>query len=222
MLWKRKGYGRHRGRKAGEHSECREHGAYGATARPLSGSVRQPVAAAAGFFQTILCTATLPSRPVPHSASGGKMANPLRRYQRTSLSVWSTSDIQPHTSSALVCSAHRDTVDVLSRFLGKWGHVVFSATTLAQAMSIFQGNSIDLIISDLELTDGDGCEFFQQAKALRPVRGIVMSGHGMARDVERCRVAGFSIHLLKPFHIEDLKAAIDAECEKAIGNGQFA
>ena len=48
-----------------------------------------------------------------------------------------------------------------------------------------------------------------RARALRPIRGIAISGFGMNGDIEKSLRAGFSDHLVKPVKLEKLEAAID-------------
>ena len=70
-------------------------------------------------------------------------------------------------------------------------------------------NQFDLLISDIALPDGTGMELMSCLRALKPIRGIAISGFGMNGDITRSISAGFSEHLVKPIKVEKLEAAID-------------
>ena len=76
-------------------------------------------------------------------------------------------------------------------------------------MEAAANNQFDLLISDIALPDGTGTELMRFIRAMRPVRGIAISGFGMNGDIEKSLTAGFSEHLVKPLKLEKLEAAID-------------
>lgn len=47
----------------------------------------------------------------------------------------------------------------ISLKLQKEGYTVFSAATVAEGLSLFQANTIDLVICDIGLPDGSGARF---------------------------------------------------------------
>jgi CheY-like chemotaxis protein len=109
----------------------------------------------------------------------------------------------------LLVEDHADTADALSQLLREEGHRVQTASTLFQALDLFQRDSFELLITDLGLPDGNGHELFERLQRIRPVRGIVLSGYGMDSDVAKSRAAGFSEHLTKPVQIGVLLGAIN-------------
>ena len=66
----------------------------------------------------------------------------------------------------------------------------------------------DLLLSDIELPDGDGLQLMRELKAGRPMAGIAMSGFGAEEDLRHSREAGFFDHLTKPIDLNRLDAAI--------------
>jgi PAS domain S-box-containing protein len=105
----------------------------------------------------------------------------------------------------LLVDDHRDTLRALAKLLRTMGHEVRTADGLAAALAEAESGGLDLLISDLGLPDGDGCELMTR---LKPLPGIALTGFGMDGDVRRTREAGFGLHLTKPIDALQLEAAI--------------
>ena len=115
----------------------------------------------------------------------------------------------PKTSlRVLVVDDHDDTRRVVSNLLAVKGHEVFSAVNVAGALEILNRESIDVLLSDIGLPDGTGCDLMQRAKALQPLTGIALSGFGMAEDIERAFESGFAHHMIKPVSFEQLESIL--------------
>jgi DNA-binding response OmpR family regulator len=108
----------------------------------------------------------------------------------------------------LVVEDHADTARVMRVLLTREGHRVEVAGTLEEAGKYCEEEDFDLVITDIELPDGMAWDLIEDGKACGGLKGIVVSGHGMAEHIERSRKAGFKEHLVKPFRIEQLRAAI--------------
>lgn len=108
----------------------------------------------------------------------------------------------------LVVEDHTDTARVMRLLLTREGHKVEVASTLAQAERLCGEEDFDLVITDIQLPDGMAWDLLEEGKACGGLKGIVVSGHGMAEHIERSQKAGFKEHLIKPFRIEELRAAI--------------
>ena len=90
------------------------------------------------------------------------------------------------------CAAIRGIRRTLARLLERRGHVVSAAGTLADARSLATSAKFDLLLSDLGLPDGDGCDLMRELAADSGTPGIALSGYGMDAGLERSRAAGFS------------------------------
>jgi CheY-like chemotaxis protein len=112
--------------------------------------------------------------------------------------------------SVLVVDDHPDTVEVFQRLLKMAGFDPHGVRTCADALAAAERQRFDLVVCDLGLSDGDGCDLFRQLRQKYNLRGIVYSGYGGPEDVERSRAAGFTCHLLKPAQFPDLLAAMRA------------
>lgn len=112
---------------------------------------------------------------------------------------------EPPTRKILLIEDHESTRLVLKELLRRRRFEVVTAGTLAEARARTQNDTFDLVISDLGLPDGDGCDLWVELLAKNPrLRGIALSGFGMDEDVARSRAAGFAHHLTKPINTRAL------------------
>jgi signal transduction histidine kinase len=105
----------------------------------------------------------------------------------------------------LVIEDHEPTMAVLARLLRRHGHNVLTACTVKGALLLASTNSFDLVISDLGLPDGSGIDLMRQLGQQYGLRGVALSGYGMAEDRARTQQAGFLAHLVKPINFEQLQ-----------------
>jgi signal transduction histidine kinase/CheY-like chemotaxis protein len=109
----------------------------------------------------------------------------------------------------LLVDDHPDTCAALERLLKLRGHSVVAAQNMRSALErAGDGDSFDLLISDVGLPDGNGMDLLRVLRTKHPIRGIAISGFGMDADVGKSLEAGFSEHLVKPVKLEKLEAAI--------------
>jgi signal transduction histidine kinase len=120
-----------------------------------------------------------------------------------------TQSVERQALRILLVDDHEDTCTALERLLVRRGHLVAAAHNMRSAMEAAARNDFDLLISDIALPDGTGTELIACIRAIRPVRGIAISGFGMNGDIEKSIKAGFSDHLVKPIKLERLEAAIE-------------
>jgi PAS domain S-box-containing protein len=113
----------------------------------------------------------------------------------------------------LVVEDHDSTREALVSLLRRRNFRVLSAASKAEALTL-ASNGIDLLLSDVGLPDGDGCELMTELRRMKNLRGIAMTGYGMEADVARTRAAGFIAHLTKPVRIHALDAALSAAFER--------
>ncbi|HTI72644.1 MAG TPA: chemotaxis protein CheB [Candidatus Limnocylindria bacterium] len=111
----------------------------------------------------------------------------------------------------LLIEDHLPTREALHRLLVRRDFEVVNAASAAEAHRCVAESDFDLVISDLGLPDGDGCELFAELRRVHPeLIGLALSGYGMEDDILRSRAAGFSGHLTKPIDINSLARAIAA------------
>ena len=108
----------------------------------------------------------------------------------------------------LLVEDHDDTRRILARLLTHFGHHISVAVGVHDALGIFRDNQIDVVLSDIGLPDGTGYDVISEAKRTREVKGIALTGFGMAEDVRRSKEAGFDFHLTKPVDIAELRTVL--------------
>jgi two-component system NtrC family response regulator len=81
-------------------------------------------------------------------------------------------------SRILVVEDHADTLLAMQKLLSMSGYIVLMADSLKQAREVLRADTIDLLICDISLTDGNGLELLRETS----VKGIVMSGWGLEED----------------------------------------
>ena len=93
---------------------------------------------------------------------------------------------------------------ILARLLRRHGHEVLTASTVQSALSLASTQSFDLVITDIGLPDGNGIDLMRQLTKDYGLRGIALSGYGMAADRAKTQQAGFLAHLVKPINFDQL------------------
>ena len=133
--------------------------------------------------------------------------------------------VAPRTNlRILLVEDNKDTLRYLATVLRKRGHQVVAADCFAAAMAAINEAEapFELLISDIELPDGDGLQLMREIKALGQIAAIAMSGFGAEEDLRQSREAGFFDHLTKPIDLARLDNAIKSAMAAASGRGPDA
>jgi CheY-like chemotaxis protein len=107
----------------------------------------------------------------------------------------------------LVVDDDEDHATMLEIALESMGFSVIAAHSVAAARDVLRTRDVDALVSDLSLGDGT-CLDIVSSGVRRPRVGIVLSGSEPPSDVEPYRIAGFTVHLVKPTAVADLSRAI--------------
>jgi two-component system CheB/CheR fusion protein len=113
----------------------------------------------------------------------------------------------------LLVDDHADTLEITGLLLSNLSYEVHLAADVRSALELAAANRFDLVVSDLGLPDGSGFDLMQELRDRYGLKGIALSGYGMAEDVRLSHLAGFVEHLVKPVTFQTLQAAI----ERALG-----
>jgi len=133
----------------------------------------------------------------------------------------------PHSNTAadqrlrriLLVEDHQPTAAALSQLLTRRKYEVVVAGCLAEARACVSRNNFDLLISDIGLPDGNGCELMAELRGRGNLIGIALTGYGMEEDVKRSQGAGFVTQLTKPVSVQALDGALSAISQRLNGNG---
>ena len=115
---------------------------------------------------------------------------------------------QSQSLRIFVVENHADTLRCLAAYLQAIGHTVTTAPTTTQALATPALALCDVLISDLCFPVGNGWELLRTIRLSRSIYAIAISALGMPEDRARSRAAGFQHHLLKPFSLAHLDAAL--------------
>lgn len=108
----------------------------------------------------------------------------------------------------LLVDDHADTADLLRMLLVRRGFEVTTARSVATALAAAESGPIDVLVSDIGLADGSGCDLLRQLRAVSPLPAIALSGRDREADVQNARDAGFDEYLGKPVAIIQLVEAL--------------
>jgi CheY-like chemotaxis protein/HPt (histidine-containing phosphotransfer) domain-containing protein len=98
--------------------------------------------------------------------------------------------------------------------LTKWGHVVTVASNGREAVAIWETQSHDAILMDVQMPELDGLQatilIRERERATgRHIPIIAMTAHAMKGDREQCLLAGMDAYVPKPIRVKELSAALD-------------
>jgi CheY-like chemotaxis protein len=116
----------------------------------------------------------------------------------------------------LVVEDDRESLSAYVRLLQIQGHyVVRGVDGYQSAAEAMEHEEFDLLVSDIGLWDGDGCDLFQDLRRKHHIKGIAVSGYDQPEDVQRCLDAGFACHIVKPVSLSSLLDTITQTLHKS-------
>src|SRR4051812_24160403 len=113
------------------------------------------------------------------------------------------------TVKILLVEDHADTAAMVMLLRGM-GHEVRAAGACAQARDWAGQEAFGLLLCDIGLPDGDGCDLMREMRERHGLKGLALTAYVSAAHQARCRDAGFSRFLAKPFTLDELRAAVEA------------
>ena len=86
--------------------------------------------------------------------------------------------------------------------LNKMGYIVDAALSKQAAMNFIEKQDYDLIVLDVNLPDGNGFDFCQEAKERRPDTAVIfLTANDMESDMLKGYELGADDYVTKPFHM---------------------
>ncbi|PHX53656.1 DNA-binding response regulator [Tychonema bourrellyi FEM_GT703] len=118
----------------------------------------------------------------------------------------------------LVVDDEADCQTVLGMYLESQGYRVQCATSGIEALSIFENDPPDLVISDVMMPEMDGFEFCRRLRNTRLGKlmpFIFLSGQGEIESKVEGHSIGADDYLVKPFQSEEILAKVKAQLERS-------
>ena len=117
--------------------------------------------------------------------------------------------------SILIVDDDMQLTSFLTRFLVKHGYKAHTASSGAQTRALYDPNTCDLVVLDLNLPDADGLDLAREIRAQASTPMIMLS----ARDGVFDRIVGLELgaddYLTKPYEPRELLARIKAVLRRA-------
>jgi len=108
----------------------------------------------------------------------------------------------------LVVEDHSDTRNVLELLLKRCGCQTVAAKNVNTARTRLSEMKFDILISDLNLPDGDGIDLVREAKQHQSLKAIAVTARTSAEERESGLRAGFDVYLTKPIDFNELRCAL--------------
>jgi len=112
--------------------------------------------------------------------------------------------------TVLLVEDHADTRAVLEMLLNRSGCRTVTAKSLKDARARLKEIPFDIVISDLNLPDGDGLDLVREAKQTHKLKAIAVTGRATDEECDQGLKAGVDCYLTKPIDYQQLKKALFA------------
>ncbi|MCC7548883.1 MAG: sigma-54-dependent Fis family transcriptional regulator [Burkholderiales bacterium] len=109
----------------------------------------------------------------------------------------------------LIVDDDRETVESLAELARAEGFTVSKADTLRNARSHLVRQVPDVLLTDLQLPDGEGTSLVADLESPENTEVVVFTGHATMESAIRALRAGATDYLLKPIDVSRLKAILD-------------
>lgn len=109
----------------------------------------------------------------------------------------------------LVVDDDEDSRDLMASILGRAGADVECAASIDAALEVHRSFAPDVVVSDLAMPGGDGCELVRKLRARDAgIAALAVTGFTSQRDADRAIAAGFDMHVGKPLDAAELVDAV--------------
>src|SRR5215211_2540324 len=113
----------------------------------------------------------------------------------------------------LVVEDDADTRELITFVLEQCGAAVTSVTSVREALDVLAHSTIDVLLSDIGLSDHDGYELIRQVRLMdnedgRNIPAVALTACATAEDRRRALAAGFQCHLPKPVEPTELTTVL--------------
>ncbi len=103
-------------------------------------------------------------------------------------------------------------------YFESYGHTMSAAFGMQYALERLATNRYDVLIVDIGLPDGDGWELMRTVRFFHPLYAIAITSCNTDADRAKSKAAGFRHHLLKPWRLSELDAALREAARETAGS----
>ncbi|HLF29137.1 MAG TPA: response regulator transcription factor [Anaerolineae bacterium] len=123
-------------------------------------------------------------------------------------------------ATVLIADDSIEFTDMLQAYLGQHKYRVISAYTGQEAIDYLSSNQrVDVILLDVMMPDLDGWETCRRLRELTNVPILMLTALDRETDIVHGLDLGADDYLIKPFHLSELKARIEAHLRRARMSG---
>ncbi|RYY39161.1 MAG: response regulator transcription factor [Chitinophagaceae bacterium] len=121
----------------------------------------------------------------------------------------------------LIVEDERDISGSISEYLTKEHFTCLAAYSYQSAVQLLEERTFDCVILDITLPGGNGLSLLQQLKTEKRSDGVlVVSAKGLLEDRLLGLKLGADDYLVKPFHLSELAARVEAIVRRKAHDGQ--
>ena len=108
--------------------------------------------------------------------------------------------------SVLLVEDDADNLELLGACFEEEGALIYCASSIAGALAVTVDKRVDVVVSDLELADGDGCVLLRQltTRLERKLPAIAVTGYSQQHWRDKAADCGFARYAVKPFALDEL------------------
>lgn len=117
--------------------------------------------------------------------------------------------------NVLIVDDNYDMLNLLQRHLKSFDYYTYKASSVNEALDVLKHNTIDLLITDLNIPEVNGIELLKYAEEHYPLLPkLIITGLPSIEDVVTAIKSGALDYLIKPFTAEELQKAIQNSFQK--------
>ena len=112
-----------------------------------------------------------------------------------------------HGTTVLLVEDDVDNLEMLASGLEEAGAHVVQASSVGSALAAASAHRVDVLVSDMELPDGDGCALLRELRqrdGCRALPAIAVSGYSDKLWRTQATGVGFNRYAIKPFSMDYL------------------
>jgi DNA-binding response OmpR family regulator len=120
----------------------------------------------------------------------------------------------------LLVEDNEDIAKVTCNLLEREGFIVHHGASLADARTLIATTTIDVILLDIDLPDGNGFDFFMEIRDTLQAEVIFVSAGNTYLMEDKCKAAGAFDYISKPCDFRDLFSTVKAAIESKRGGNR--